>query len=171
MIIRKFWQWYERNYTVNLGLAAGLFLLQIIHLVWLFSEVIWAKLFGASLFTLHGMPKVLMVLVDYTEIPAILGISLVYINEMRKKWSLKTAMYFALINLQWLHLFWITDEFVVDAFIKGATITLPAWLAWAAILIDSLEVPVVYDTVKRFFASVGQKTSWRYSPNSKKISL
>ena len=96
MIIRKFWQWYERNYTVNLGLAAGLFLLQIIHLVWLFSEVIWAKLFGASLFTLHGMPKVLMVLVDYTEIPAILGISLVYINEMRKKWSLKSAMYFAL---------------------------------------------------------------------------
>ncbi len=159
MIIKKFWEWYERNYKVNLGLAAGLFLLQVFHLVWLFSEVIWMKLTGTSLFSLHGAPKVLILLVDYTEIPALIGASLVYVNELRKKFSIKSLLFLIFLNSQWLHLFWITDEFVVSSFLgQSAVIGLPVWLAWAAILIDYLEVPVIYDTIKRFFSALKQES-------------
>ena len=157
MLVKKFWEWYERNYTVNIGFAAGLFLLQLFHLVWLFSEVIWTRLTGAPLFSLHGAPKAIIILVDYTEIPALIAVSLVYIDDLRKKFSYKALLYLFFLNSQWLHLFWITDEFVVDAFIKGAAITLPVWLAWIAILIDYLEVPVIIDTIKRFFTSLKER--------------
>lgn len=159
MIFRKFWEWYERNYKLNVGIAAGLFLLQITHLIWLFSEVVWAKLFGSSLLTLHGLPKIFILLVDYTEIPALLGASLIYINELRKEFKFKSLLYLIFLNSQWLHLFWITDEFVVESFLgSGAVIDLPLWLAWVAILIDYLELPVIYDTIKKFITSLGQKS-------------
>lgn len=156
-MIKKFWSWYESHYTLNLGIAAGLFLLQIFHLIWLFGEVIAAKLFGTPLFSLHDAPKAFIVLIDYTEIPAILATSTVYLNELRKSFNKKSLMYFLFINSQWLHLFWITDEFVVDAFLgHGEAILMPLWLAWVAILIDYLELPVIIDTLKRFFASLKQ---------------
>ncbi len=157
MVFKKFWEWYERNYSINLGLAAGLFLLQIFHLLWLLVEVIWSKLFGAPLLHVHGGPKILLILVDYTEIPALISISLVYINELRKQFNWKSVMYLIFLNTQWLHIFWITDEFVVDAFNTGHQLLLPAWLAWIAILIDYLEVPVIIDTLKRFVASLKKK--------------
>ena len=84
MIIRKFWQWYERNYKINVGVALGLFLLQILHLVWLFAEIIMTKLTGTPLFAFHDLPKVLIILVDYTEIPALIAASLIYIDELKK---------------------------------------------------------------------------------------
>ncbi len=156
MFLNKFWQWYERNYTLNVGVAAGLFLLQIFHLLWLLAEVIWAKVFGSPLFSLHDAPKAFIILIDYTEIPAILTTSAVYLNEIRKSFNWKSLMYFLFINSQWLHLFWITDEFVIDAFVHDAPLLLPAWLAWIAILIDYLELPVIYDTLKRFAQSLKQ---------------
>ena len=52
------------------------------------------------------------------------------------------------LNSQWLHIFWITDEFVVESNESQATV-LPAWLAYAAILIDYLELPVIADTVRK----------------------
>lgn len=56
---------------------------------------------------------------------------------------------------QWIHLFWITDEFVVDSFTGNGTNTiLPIWLAWAAIPIDYLELPVIYDTMKKFLLTL-----------------
>lgn len=153
---KKFWDWYERNYTLNIGIVAGLFLLQVFHLIWLLGEVIWSKAFGTPLISLHGMPKFLIIFVDYTEIPALIGTSLVYINEMRKKFAWKSLMYFLFLNSQWLHLFWITDEFVVDAFANGGTI-LPLWLAWVAILIDYLELPVIVDVLVKFYKSLREK--------------
>lgn len=156
MILKKFWEWYERNYKVNLGITAGLFLLQILHLLWLLVEVIWAKLFGAPLFAFHEGPKAAVILVDFTEIPAIIAVSVVYINELRKGFNWKSLLYLLFINSQWLHLFWITDEFVIEAFVKEAPVFLPVWLAWVAILIDYLELPVIIDTLKRFFISLRQ---------------
>lgn len=153
MILKKFWEWYERNYKLNTGLAAGLFLLQIFHLFWLFGEVVTAKLFGAPLFSLHGLPKAVIILIDYTEIPALLSTSLIYINELRKKFNWKSLLYLLFLNSQWLHLFWITDEFVLEALIHNEKILLPLWLAWVAILIDFLELPVIYDTIKKFLKS------------------
>ena len=153
MIIKKFWEWYEKNYTLNLGVATGLFLLQIFHLVWLFGEVVTAKLFGTSLFSLHGLPKVIIILIDYTEIPALLSTSLIYINELRKKFNWKSLWFLIFLNSQWLHLFWITDEFVVKTLVHNEHTFIPLWLAWIAILIDFLELPVIYDTTKKFWKS------------------
>lgn len=155
----KFWNWYERNYKLNVGIAAGLFLLQIFHLIWLLSEVIWAKIFGSPLATLHGLPKIFILFVDFTEIPALLGASLIYINELRKRFNLKSLLYLIFLNSQWLHIFWITDEFVADSFVgSGSIFGMPVWLAWIAILIDYLELPVIYDTVKRFLATLKHRS-------------
>ncbi len=148
---QSFWGWYERMYTLNLSVALGLFLLQILHLIWLFVDVVWGRVFGVPLFELHGVWEMGIVLVDYTEIPALISISLVYINELRKQFSVAPVVYLFLLNTQWLHLFWITDEFVVNALAGTGLILFPPWLAWVAIGIDYLEVPVMIDTVKKFF--------------------
>ena len=47
---RAFWGWYERHYLINLGLATGLFLLQVMHLAWLTTDVVAARLVGQSFF-------------------------------------------------------------------------------------------------------------------------
>lgn len=147
---KSFWEWYERTYTLNVSIALGLFLIQIVHLVWLFGSVVWARVFGTPLFEFAGLWQAVIVLVDYTEIPALLSVSLIYIDELRKGWDGKSALYLVFLNTQLLHIFWITDEFVVTAFNSGGTV-LPVWLAWVAIGIDYLEVPVMFDTFKKFF--------------------
>ena len=159
--MQKFWDWYERNYLLNVGLATSFFVLQIFHLIWLFSEVITAKIFGTPIFAFQGLSKILMLLVDYTEIPALLGASLLYINELRKKFSIKSLLYLFFINSQWLHLFWITDEFVTHSFFN--TNLAPVWLAWVAILIDYLELPVIFDTLKKFWQALQKEKNIYYA--------
>ncbi len=75
-IWKTFWEWYDRTYTLNISIALGLFALQIVHLVWLLGEVIWGKFFGMPLFHFTGLAESLIVLVDYTEIPALISVSL-----------------------------------------------------------------------------------------------
>ena len=153
---RDFWKWYERHYALNVAIAAGLFALQLVHLVWLTGQPLADRVLGDPLFEAEGPLRWLIVLVDYTEIPALVSVSLVYVNELRKRQAgLKPILYLIFLNSQWLHIFWITDEFVI-ATGSGETTTLPAWLAYVALLIDYLELPVMYDTVKRFFVSVGR---------------
>ncbi|WP_196300572.1 hypothetical protein, partial [Streptococcus pneumoniae] len=72
--------------------------------------------------------------------------SVLYIYELQKRFSWKPVLFLIMLNSQWLHLFWITDEFVVNQFAGRAVTVLPVWLAWVAILIDYLEVPVMIDT-------------------------
>ena len=152
-MLDTFWRWYERTYTVHISVAFGLFALQLTHLAWLFGEVVWLYLTGHSLFVFEGVYKWLIVLIDYTEVPAILSVSLVYIHELRQRWSGKDALYLLFLNSQWLHLFWITDEFVETTFNSSGTV-LPMALAWLAVLIDYLEVPVMFDTAARFFCAM-----------------
>jgi len=66
---------------------------------------------------------------------------------------------FMLYALPGLHLFWITDEFVIEQFARmGERATLlPLWLAWLAIAIDYLELPVIYDTIRNFSKSLKEK--------------
>lgn len=149
-----FWRWYERNYALNLTVALGLFILQILHLVWLTGDVVWERLFAVPLFGLTGAHELFMVAVDYTEIPALISVSLIYINELRKGFSAAALVYLFFLNLQWLHLFWITDEFVVGALSAPGATVLPVWLAWIAIVIDYLEIPVMYDTSRRFLRAL-----------------
>ena len=61
----------------------------------------------------------------------------------------KTWLYLLLLNSQWIHLFWITDEVVLENFTGEALVPIPFWLAWIAISIDYLELPVMYDTITK----------------------
>ncbi len=147
-MFKVFFDWYNRNYQLNLRLTALLFLLQIIHLIWLTCNVVLFKLFGFQVFP----PQLdwLVAVVDYTEIPALISVSFLYINDIfLGKSSKKAWLYLILINTQWIHLFWITDEIVLESFTGGALVPIPVWLAWIAISIDYLELPVMYDTIKK----------------------
>lgn len=150
----KFWAWYERHYALSLGVSLGLFLLQVLHLIWLFCAVVWLKLFGAPLVEFGDSFNLLIAIVDYTEVPSIIAISLVYINELRRGWSADSLFFLLLLNSQWLHLFWITDEVVVETLAAQSLVTMPVWLAWVAILIDYAEVPVMVDTTAKFFRTL-----------------
>lgn len=153
---RAFWNWYERTYLLNIGIATGLFVLQIAHLVWLSGAVVSERLFDVTFIHFTGFFEYVVVFIDYTEIPALISVSLIYINELRHKKNLKTILYLLFLNLQWLHIFWITDEFVETSF-NGVGTVFPLWLAWMAIFIDYLEVPVMFDTMKRFMRALRQK--------------
>ena len=153
-----FWRWYERHYTLNVSIAAFLFVLQLVHLYWLGADVIAVRLVDRSYWDPSAAVEWAIFFVDYTEIPALLSVSLVYVNELRKGARLKPLLMLAFLNSQWLHIFWITDEFVVNKFAGTATATsLPAGLAWAAILIDYLELPVIYDTLKRMVVALRER--------------
>jgi len=148
VVTRAFWDWYNKNYHFHLRFATLLFLLQLAHLVWLTGNVVLFRLFGISVFP----PQLdwLIALVDYTEIPALVSISLVYMNDIFLGRTTKKAwLYLVLLNSQWLHLFWITDEIVLETFTGQALFPIPVWLAWIAISIDYLELPVMYDTVTK----------------------
>lgn len=154
-IFSLFWRWYERHLILNITLALALFLLQLAHLYWLAADVIANKLVDQSFFSLTGAWQSVIILVDYTEIPALLSTSLIYIHALTKKYSFKNYLYLALIASQLLHIFWITDEFVIEQFtnVNQSTI-LPLWLAWMAILIDYLELPVIFDTITKLTVAV-----------------
>lgn len=152
---RKFLNWYERHYKLNTGIIAGLFVLQLIHLYWLAADVIALRLIEKSFFDPSGFWFYLIIVIDYTEIPVLIAASLLYINELKKGFNRKSVLFLILLNSQWLHIFWITDEIVKSSFtgVDGLTI-LPIWLAWVAIIIDYLEAPVIFDIVKKFIVSV-----------------
>lgn len=152
--MNRFWDWYNRHYTLNITIAAALFTLQIIHLIWLTFDPLWFKLFGEALFEADKPWSWPLLLVDYTEIPVLISVSLVYLNELRNGFEWKPALYLAFLNTQWLHIFWITDEFVVASNDGAAAVGLPTWLAYMAMLIDYLELPVIYDTLKRMVVAV-----------------
>lgn len=150
-----FLDWYERNYKLNTGIIAGLFVLQFIHLYWLAADVIALRLIGKSFFDLSGIWLYVIIIIDYTEIPILIAVSLLYINELRKGFNWKSVLFLILLNSQWLHIFWITDEIVIGSFTGAGGLTiLPIWLAWAAIIIDYLEAPVIFDIVKKFIVSM-----------------
>src|SRR3989344_1566203 len=147
-ILNNFFNWYNKHYTLNVSIALGLFLLQLIHLYWLGTHVIALKVFGVSFFTPSELYEQIIILVDYTEIPALITTGLIYINELRQKRNFKSALFIVLLLSQFLHIFWITDEFVLESFTGAVKDTvLPGWLAWLAILIDYLELPVIWDTI------------------------
>ncbi|MCP6720062.1 MAG: hypothetical protein KJI72_01900 [Patescibacteria group bacterium] len=156
IIIQKFWAWYERNLTLNIAIVALLFTWQLVHLYWLTTDVVTVRLFGVSFFNPTGVIEFLIIIADYVEIPAIIGASLLYISLLRKGFSIKSIAMLVFVNSQWLHIFWITDEFIIGQFAGGSPI-LPLWLAWVAIGVDYLELPVIYDTLKRFFTSISPK--------------
>lgn len=159
---QRFWYWYERHYTLNVGFASGLFLLQLIHLYWLTTHVVAQRLFGQDLFPASVGWHVVVAVIDYTEIPALIATSFLYLYHLRQRATLRhrlnDTLFLLLLNLQWLHLFWITDEIVIDHLAGRATgLTFVPWLAGLAIVIDYLEVPVIFDTIRKFLRVVRER--------------
>ncbi len=158
-MIDRFWRWYERNYTLNLAMAAALFGLQAFHLYWLGSHVLGQIVLERGFFVFPVQFEWVYALVDYTEIPALLSVSLIYINELRKGGKrVKSWLYLIFLNLQWVHLFWITDEVVLQAFTGASVIDFPKGLALLAILVDYLEVPVMIETMGKAFKALALST-------------
>ncbi len=147
-MIQQLFAWYNRHYVFHVRLAMVLFLLQLVHLVWLTTNVVFFRLWGISLFP-HQLDW-LVGAVDYTEIPALASVSLIYINDIIQGRATKKAwLYLLLLNSQWFHMFWITDEVVLENFTGEALVQIPVWLSWIAIFVDYLELPVMWDTVVR----------------------
>ena len=149
-ILDKFWEWYNKHYLLTLSITTFLFLLQLFHLYWLFTDVILQKLTGHSYFVFPSFWGTLSTVLDYTEIPALISTSLVYINQLRLTGKTSNLWYLFALNIQWLHLFWITDQVVIEKF--GHANSFFHWaniIAWIAILIDYAELPVMYDTAKQ----------------------
>jgi hypothetical protein len=154
-IWKQFWRWYDKHLTLNIAITTFLFLLQIIHLYWLATDVLSQKVLGYSLFQPGDFFQWMLIIVDYTEIPALFTTNILYIREYRKQKNFKSILFLIFLNIQLLHIFWITDEFVIDQFIGTQTSShLPGWLAWIAILIDYLEVPVMFDTTKKLITAL-----------------
>ena len=118
------------------------------------TNIIGLRLFGYEFWNIGKIGNIFISFVDYTEIPALILTSLFYVNELQKEFRWKSILFLILLNSQWLHLFWITDEVVVAQFTGTAAILLPIWLSWFAILIDYLELPVIYDTIKKVVLSL-----------------
>ena len=144
-----FWRWYQRNYLAVLVLTTAVFLLQLFHLYWLFTDVVLQKLTGRSYYSFSTAGALVSLLADYLEIPTLVSASLLYIADLRRRFALRSLLYLLLLNTQWAHMLWITDEVVVQTFAQHSLFTWNAAVAWVAILIDFLEVPVIVDTLRR----------------------
>ncbi len=157
----NFWTWYNEHYLFAISFTTFLFLLQAFHLYWLFTDVVLFRLTGQSYFFFPPFWGTISTVLDYTEIPALISTSLVYINQLRKNgFDWRPIRFLILINLQWLHLFWITDEIVVEQFSNQDVLF--HWnnvVAWFAILIDYAELPVMYDTAKETIKEIKKSLS------------
>lgn len=134
-------------------LTTTLFTSQLVHLYWMTTHVAFLRLFGESFFNpSHGL-ELALIFVDYLEIPALIGATLLYVRDIIKNGlTFKSLLFLFLINSQYLHIFWITDELIIGG-------VLPIWLSWIAISIDYLELPVIIDTNIKTFRLIKQKFS------------
>jgi hypothetical protein len=115
------------------------------------------RVFNIDLFPDVGIWNMVVILVDYTEIPALIATSILYIMLLRKAFTPKSVLMLLLLNSQWLHLFWISDEFVISVFRGEGLVNFPAWLAYIAIFIDYLEVPVIIDLFKQTAVAIKER--------------
>jgi hypothetical protein len=94
----------------------------------------------------------LFIIIDYIEIPALVsGITYYFFNLIynKKEKRIKNIIFLILLAIQSIHIFWITDDIVYSTFVGADLIEIPEYFVWIAILIDYLELPVIYDLLKR----------------------
>jgi hypothetical protein len=63
-----------------------------------------------------------------------------------------------LLVVQVFHIFWITDDVVYASFFESSFVEIPPVLAWIAILIDYLELPVMADLLYKIIKGRGNNT-------------
>jgi hypothetical protein len=137
--------WYRRHYLATLIVTTALFLLQLFHLYWLFTDVILKRITGHSYFIFPPQGLLIYVLIDYFEIPTHLSAMGLYFYEFRQGIKMKSLFFFFLLQLHWVHLLWITDDVVVNTIADHPLLAWGSLAAWIAILIDYLEVPIIVD--------------------------
>ncbi|MDQ3868224.1 MAG: hypothetical protein M3250_01550 [Thermoproteota archaeon] len=154
--IINFWYRYE---NLNLKITFILISLQLLHLYWLTTDVVLQRIYGESFLI---FPRVLLpafVVIDYIEIPALIsGITFYSLSIYKhQKDSWKNSLFLAMLAVQVVHIFWITDEVVYDAFFETRLVEFPLYIAWIAILIDYLELPVMADL---FYKIIKGEKKW-----------
>ena len=145
---------YLRYQNINLKISFILISLQLLHLYWLTTDVVIYRLTGIDYFIELSDFILLFIIIDYIEIPALVSGIIYYFfaiifdkNEKAKR--IKNTILLILLSIQSIHIFWITDEVVYSTFVGSDLIYMPEYFAWIAILIDYLELPVIYDLLKR----------------------
>ena len=147
-----FWHRYE---NLNLRIAFVLISLQLIHLYWLTADVVIQRITGESVLAVqHGSPLfIFFIIIDYVEIPALIAGLTYYALSIYKheKKATKNAFLLSMLAIQVFHIFWITDDVVYDSFFGASSdsLEIPYYAAWVAILIDYLELPVIFDLFYR----------------------
>lgn len=145
---------YLRYQNINLKISFILISLQLLHLYWLTTDVVIYRLTGIDYFTELSDFILLFIIIDYIEIPALVSgiiyyfFALIY-DKREKEKRIKNTVLLILLAIQSIHIFWITDEVVYSTFVGSDLIYMPEYFAWIAILIDYLELPVIYDLLKR----------------------
>jgi hypothetical protein len=155
--LHKVLNFWERYQNLNLKIAFILMSLQVLHLYWLTTDVVLQRIVGDSYFGLPSTSSPLFVVVDYIEIPALVsGITFYSLSLIRKikdgQFMMMNFIFLVLLVTQVVHIFWITDEIVYESFFGGDLVIFPIYLAWIAILIDYLEIPVMIDLFRRVFS-------------------
>ena len=155
-----FWHRYE---NLNLRIAFVLISLQLIHLYWLTADVVIQRITGESVLAVqHGSPLfIFFIIIDYVEIPALIAGLTYYALSIYKheKKATKNALLLSMLAIQVFHIFWITDEVVYDSFFGASSdsLEIPYYAAWVAILIDYLELPVIFDL---FYRTIVKGERW-----------
>jgi hypothetical protein len=134
---------YLRYQNINLKISFILISLQLLHLYWLTTDVVIYRLTGTDYFGDLSDFLLLFIIIDYIEIPAIIY------DKKEKERRIKNTILLILLAIQSIHIFWITDDVVYTTFVGTDLIYMPEYFAWIAILIDYLELPVIYDLLKR----------------------
>jgi hypothetical protein len=147
-----FWHRYE---NLNLKIAFVLISLQLIHLYWLTADVVIQRITGESVLGVQqGSPLfIFFIIIDYVEIPALIAGLTYYSLSIYKheKRATKNVLLLSMLAIQVFHIFWITDDVVYDSFFGSPldSVEIPYYAAWVAILIDYLELPVIFDLFYR----------------------
>lgn len=160
MILRKIADFYRKYEDLGLKITFALIALQIIHLYWLTTDVVLARSLGESFFAFPQVPQPLFVAIDYLEIPALFsGIVFYGLAIYNNKNSRRSSLFLILLAVQIFHIFWITDEVLYEILFSTIPIAIPAALAWVAISIDYLELPVMADLFYRLFVKKSSSPS------------
>jgi hypothetical protein len=147
ILVQKFIDFYRHYETLSLKITFILISLQLLHLYWLTTDVVLQKIFGQSFFLVPKNLLPLFVVIDYIEIPALVSGIIFYIYSIRsgEEGSKRSYLFLGMLGVQVIHIFWITDDVVYSSFFKSSFVEIPSLLAWIAILIDYLELPVIGD--------------------------
>jgi len=161
-MFKKIMNFYLRYQNINLKISFILISLQLLHLYWLTTDVVLYRLTGIDYFGELSDFILLFIIIDYIEIPALVSGLIYYLftiiyDKKEKEKKIKNTVLLILLAIQSIHIFWITDDVVYTTFVGSDLIHMPEYFAWIAILIDYLELPVIYDLLKRIIKKEKEK--------------